>query len=171
VRGTFRTIGSWGLIFFLDKQGVLKIAESIGIPVPRSIYVDEGDAHDPAALGLAYPIIVKPNSTDGSFGITSKSVCHTLQDVHAAVDQIRNIFHIHGAILLQEYLTGRDVNVGVMERWNPQGGRMEPWVLPITEEDYSALPEDLPKICGFESKVSPSFLFCFSIVLRIRTCR
>jgi hypothetical protein len=40
-----------------------------------------------------------------------------------------------------------------MERRDPQTGQFEPWVLPISEEDYSALPDGLPKICGFESKV------------------
>jgi hypothetical protein len=70
-----------------------------------------------------------------------------------AIASIRDVFCVRGPVLIQEYLTGRDVNVGVMERENPKTGKIEPWVLPITEEDYSALPEDLPKICGFESKV------------------
>ena len=133
-----------------DKQGVLKIVESIGVPVPRSVYVD--DLSDPVALGLQYPIIVKPNSTDGSFGITAKSVCHSFGDVQLAMQEIRQKFYIRGPVLYQEFLTGRDINVGVMERLNEKSGEMEPWVLPITEEDYSALPDDLPKICGFESK-------------------
>ena len=135
-----------------DKQCILKVAESIGVPVPKSIFIEEGDSYDPKDYGMLYPVIVKPNSTDGSFGITAKNVCSSLEQLHEAVSQIRNIFHIRGPILLQEYLTGRDVNVGVMEKWDPNTKQYEPWVLPISEEDYSALPEGLPKICGFESK-------------------
>lgn len=134
-----------------DKQAVVKIAESIGVPVPKSVFLADDSQLDPTSFGLEYPIIVKPNSTDGSFGITSKSVCHNLNDVKGAIKMIRETFQITGAVLFQEYLTGRDVNVGVMER-PAENGMMEPWTLPITEEDYSALPADLPKICGFESK-------------------
>jgi D-alanine-D-alanine ligase len=158
-----KTMGiSYGALFIiisttdslLDKQAVLKIAESIGVPAPKSIYIDENDQVDPEAHGLAYPVMVKPNSTDGSFGITAKSVCHSLTDVKAAMSEIRNTFHVRGPVLFQEYLTGRDVNVGAMERRNPKTGEMEIWILPISEEDYSALPENLPRICGFESKVA-----------------
>jgi D-alanine-D-alanine ligase len=51
-----------------DKQAVVKVAESIGIPVPKSIYLDEGDSLNPVEHGLAFPVLIKPNSTDGSFG-------------------------------------------------------------------------------------------------------
>lgn len=54
--------------------------------------------------------------------------------------------------MLQEFLEGRDINVGVIERLDSKSGHYVPWTLPITEEDYSELPPDLPKICGFESK-------------------
>ena len=46
-----------------------------------------------------------------------------------------------------------------MERRDERTGTFEPWVLPISEEDYSALPEGLPKICGFESKVKYQMIF------------
>lgn len=48
---------------------------------------------------------------------------------------------------MQEYLDGKDVNVGAMEKVN-EGI----WILPISEENYDDLPPELPKICGFESK-------------------
>jgi D-alanine-D-alanine ligase len=151
-----------------DKQAVLKVAESIGVPVPKSVYVEEGAELDPSTYGLEWPIMVKPNSTDGSFGITQRNVCHNMDNLKAAMEEIRNVFHIRGPVLYQEYLTGRDVNVGVMEQRNLQTGEMEPQTLPITEEDYSALPEDLPKICGFESKWDESSPY-YKIVTRPTT--
>jgi D-alanine-D-alanine ligase len=87
------------------------------------------------------------------------NVCSTRQQLDAAIDQIRNVFHIRGPILLQEYLTGRDINVGCMERRDEKTQSMEAWILPITEEDYSALPENLPRICGFESKVNHNHVY------------
>lgn len=51
-----------------DKQCILKVAESIGIPVPKSAFIEEGASLDPKDYGLEFPVFVKPNSTDGSFG-------------------------------------------------------------------------------------------------------
>lgn len=51
--------------------------------------------------------------------------------------------------LLEEFLPGKDISVGIIG--NPPGCT----VLPITEEDYSAVPEELPKICGYEAKWLP----------------
>jgi len=93
---------------------------------------------------------VKPNSTDGSYGITKKSVCYNETEVKEAIKQIRQLFNVHCPVLIQEYLEGRDVNCAIIG--NPPGPHT---VLPITEEDYSALPAGWPKICGFESKWDP----------------
>jgi len=45
---------------------------------------------------------------------------------------------------------GKDISVGIIG--NPSGYYT---VLPITEEDYSALPPELPRICGYEAKWLP----------------
>lgn len=113
-------------------------------------------------------------------GITAKNVCYRLEEVEVAIEQIRNVFYITGPLLIQEFLTGRDVNAGVMERVVAGGGandggvvdasmaKKEIWVLPITEEDYSKVPEELPKICGFESKWDESSPY-FQIITRPTT--
>lgn len=55
---------------------VLGIARELGIPTPKSVYVEKDDAllNLIKENGLEYPLFVKPNHTDGSFGITAKSV-------------------------------------------------------------------------------------------------
>ncbi|MBP2133730.1 hypothetical protein J2128_001684 [Methanomicrobium sp. W14] len=53
-------------------------------------------------------------------------------------------------IMVEEYLSGKDISVGIIG--NPPGSYE---VLPIIEEDYSNLPDDLPKICGYEAKWDP----------------
>lgn len=128
-----------------DKQAILKIADSIDIPTPQSFYIED-DADITCKYKFAYPVFVKPNSTDGSFGITQKSVCNNEEELKAAITMIREEFQIECPILVQEYLTGRDINVACLG-YSKTG---EPIFLPVTEEDYSDLPEDLPKICGFE---------------------
>lgn len=97
---------------------------------------------------LPYPVFVKPNNTDGSFGITEKSICHNADELCAAVRMIRDTFRVHGPVLVQEYLPGKDVTVSMIG--NPPA---DPSVqLPIIEEDYSEVPSSLPRILGFESK-------------------
>lgn len=132
-----------------DKQLVLNMAAGIGIPVPKTVYIeDENVSLD--IKDLEFPVIVKPNSTDGSFGITKKNVCHNEQELREAFRHVREVFKVHHPLLVQEYLEGRDVNCAIIG--NPPDKYQ---VLPITEEDYSALPAGWPRICGFESKWDP----------------
>ncbi|TAL75711.1 MAG: hypothetical protein EPN88_03215, partial [Bacteroidetes bacterium] len=49
-----------------------------------------------------------------------------------------------------EFLTGKEISVGIIG--NPPESYT---VLPVIEEDYSRLPVDLPKICGYEAKWEP----------------
>lgn len=135
-----------------DKYAILEIAESLGVPIPKTFYVENDEELETLKTQIAYPAFVKPSSTDGSFGITEKSVCKTPQDIDAAMKMIREDFGVDCPILVQEFLDGRDINVGVLGYCEKNG---EPRALPITEEDYSALPENLPKILGFESKWDP----------------
>eukprot|EP01116_Phalansterium_solitarium_P006869 TRINITY_DN19277_c0_g1_i1.p1 TRINITY_DN19277_c0_g1~~TRINITY_DN19277_c0_g1_i1.p1 ORF type:complete len:476 (+),score=172.09 TRINITY_DN19277_c0_g1_i1:1530-2957(+) len=132
-----------------DKQVILDIAKSIGIPVPRSVLVDKDELIVPTIKSeqLVYPVFIKPNSTDGSYGITTKSICRSDEDVQACVRMVREQFHISGGLLIQEYLEGADMNTGIIG--NPPGPCH---YLPVTEEDYSEVPAHLPRILGFESK-------------------
>ncbi|MEM2690082.1 MAG: D-alanine--D-alanine ligase, partial [Nitrososphaerota archaeon] len=62
----------------------------------------------------------------------------------------REKFGYDKPILVEEFLTGKDLTVGIIG--NPPEDYI---VLPITEEDYSVLPEGLPPICGYEAKWLP----------------
>lgn len=77
--------------------------------------------------------------------MTQKNIAKNDKELLAALESIRKEFKIEGSLVIQEYLEGPDLNVGLLGN--------KPMVLPITQEDYSCLPENLPKICGFESKV------------------
>jgi len=141
--------GPIGLGFTSDKQAVLTIARELGIPTPLSVYVEK-DAEVFKIIEqhkLEYPLFVKPNHTDGSFGITTKSICRSEQDVLEAIKMIRDTFHIPGPILIQEFLEGTDLNTAIIG--NPQYKHM---FLPVTEEDYSSVPTNLPRVLGFEAK-------------------
>jgi D-alanine-D-alanine ligase len=127
-----------------DKQVQLCVAEGLGVRVPRSVLLALGQ---PVPDDLSYPVIVKPNTTDGSVGIEARSVARDAEGVSAALCMMRDEYRLSCAAVLQEYLPGKDVCVSLLGN-APDGIS----VLPITEEDYSALPDELPKICGYEAK-------------------
>jgi D-alanine-D-alanine ligase len=140
--------GPQSLAFCYDKSLVRGIAVEMQIPVPEGIFVKPGD--DTFELTFGFPVIVKPNFGDSSFGITQRSVANTIEEVVNAISEIRGKFGYEKPILVEEFLTGKDLTVGII------GNLPESYtVLPIIEEDYSALPPELPRICGYEAKWQP----------------
>ena len=136
------------LAFCYDKSLVRGIAGEMGIPVGSAFFV-RPDA-ETIDSSVAFPVIVKPNFGDSSFGIFADSVA---EDEGALLDAIRRL---HGQVgyekpvLVEEFLPGKDLTIGIIG--NPSGPYQ---VLPITEEDYSELPPELPRICGYEAKWCP----------------
>lgn len=117
------------------------------IPIARGTLVI-GDP-DLSKLPLHFPLLVKPNSGDSSFGITQKSIAHSREELLEIMAETREIIGSDKPFLLEEFLPGKDISVGIIG--NPPACT----VLPIIEEDYSAVPEDLPRICGYEAKWLP----------------
>ena len=137
------------LAYCYDKSLVRGIAQEMDIPVPMAFVIKPEDFHF-VEFPLVFPVIVKPNFGDSSFGITQDSVCFDLQALETAILKNRELFGHGKPILVEEYLTGKDLSVGIIG--NP-GSNYK--ILPIIEEDYSSLPEDLPRICGYEAKWDP----------------
>jgi D-alanine-D-alanine ligase len=131
-----------------DKSLVRGVAREMGIPVPEAVVIKPGDMK--FHLPFDFPVIVKPNFGDSSFGITQKSVAKNLEELIDAISEIRDKFGYDKPILVEEFLTGKDLSVGIIG--NPPHSYT---ILPIIEEDYSSLPPDLPKICGYEAKWLP----------------
>ncbi len=138
------------LAYCYDKSLVRGIAKEMDIPVPNAFMINPDDIQY-VAFPLTFPVIVKPNHGDSSFGITQNNVCYDLQALENAIIGIREKFGYNKPILVEEYLTGKDISVGIIG--NPTTSYN---ILPIIEEDYSALPEGLPKICGYEAKWDPA---------------
>ncbi len=136
------------LAFCYDKSLVRGIAKEMGIPVPEGFFIKPEDST--FELYFPFPAITKPNFGDSSFGITQRSVTNTIEELVNAITEIREKFGYEKPILVEEFLTGMDFTVGIIG--NPPESYT---VLPIIEEDYSALPPELPKICGYEAKWLP----------------
>jgi D-alanine-D-alanine ligase len=148
LRVQYTGAGPQCLAYCYDKSLVRGIAQEMGIPVPQAFFIKPEDTA--FELPFGFPVIVKPNFGDSSFGITQRSVANNLEELLNAISEIREKFGYEKPILVEEFLTGKDLSVGIIG--NPPSSYT---VLPITEEDYSAVPEHLPRICGYEAKWSP----------------
>lgn len=106
-----------------NKRDTLSVLSKFNIPKANSIYITKGDTVDgniiAAELGL--PFFVKPNQSGSSLGV---SMVTTLEDFQKALDFA---FAEDNDILIESYLNGREVSVGVLKY---QG---ETKVLGITE--------------------------------------
>jgi D-alanine-D-alanine ligase len=136
------------LAFCYDKSLIRGISKEMQVPVPEGVFVRPED--DTFEIPFGFPVIVKPNFGDSSFGITQRSVANSMEELVNAVVEIREKFGYEKPILVEEFLTGKDITIGII------GNLPESYmVLPIIEEDYSALPPQLPRICGYEAKWLP----------------
>ncbi len=150
------------LAFCYDKSLVRGIAMEMQVPVPDAFFIKPQD--DIFELPIGFPVIVKPNFGDSSFGITQRSVSNTIEGLVNAISEIREKFGYEKPILVEEFLTGNDLTVGII------GNLPESYtVLPLIEEDYSALPAELPRICGYEAKWLPDSPYwnCKSIAVNL----
>ncbi|HRQ45151.1 MAG TPA: methyltransferase domain-containing protein [Candidatus Goldiibacteriota bacterium] len=139
------------LAYCYDKSLVRGIAAEMGIPVPKAFFIKPEDITYELPVNFSFPLIVKPNFGDSSFGITRTSVVHNLEQLDRAISDVREKTGYEKPILVEEFLIGSDITVGIIGN-PPESYR----IMPITEEDYSDLPPDLPKICGYEAKWDPS---------------
>ena len=127
-----------------DKGKVKDILLSQGILTPRYKIFDRSVNQ---IKGNIFPIIVKPLHEDGSLGISKESVVF---DNGALARQIQYVIEKYDQpALVEEFIDGRELNVGLLETNGKVG------VLPISEIDYSEFPEEVPKICGYEAKWVP----------------
>lgn len=94
-----------------NKRDTLSVLSKFDIPKAQSIYLSKGDAIDGqqvvAQLGL--PFFVKPNQSGSSLGV---SMVSTLDDFQKALDFA---FAEDNDILIESYLNGREVSVGVIK--------------------------------------------------------
>ena len=146
------------MLYCYDKQIVRLIAESLGVAVPQERFVQAANVR--SATVPAFPALIKPNTADGSVGITKDAV---VNDEHEARDYLAWLAdELPGRdVLIQEYLPGTEYGLGILG--NPDG---EFSALPMLEVDFSALPGDCAPILSFESKTDPDSPYWDGIQLK-----
>ena len=99
-----------------NKAQTRSVVSASGVRVAKAQQLRRGDT-----LTMQPPFIVKPNSEDNSLGVTL--VWHEDQIAEA----LRVGFELDDTLLIEDYIPGRELRVGVVER----GGKL--WVPPMIE--------------------------------------
>ena len=94
-----------------------------------------------------FPLIVKPIASDGSEGVTQKSVVENRKQLIGAIENNFKLFH--QPALVEKYINGREINVAVLEI------KGLPKVLPASEITFPKEYGQKYKIVDFESKWRP----------------
>ncbi|HEY7395355.1 MAG TPA: hypothetical protein VH559_10960 [Gemmatimonadaceae bacterium] len=131
----FTGASSYTTAVCLRKHVVNGMLEKSGLPVPRFAVVRRGDP----LVSVGFPAIVKPAAEDASLGIEQRSVVRTARQLAARVDAMLEIWD---EVLIQRYIDGREVNVGIL------GDS----VLPIAEIDFRRMPAGRWRIVTYQSK-------------------
>ena len=133
-----------------QRKGLAKaILARDNIPTPRYKIIDPtvGDAEpDTLRHNLRYPLIVKPVREDASLGVENESVVSDKDALDARVKLIHERFK--QPALVEEFIEGRELGVAVL-------GNSPPIALPISEMDFSGMPDHLHKIISYQAKWDP----------------
>jgi D-alanine-D-alanine ligase len=133
--------GPHGLMVAQDKAIAKKIFAFHGVRTPvfaKSFRGRLDFSHD-----LHFPVIVKPAREDGSIGIEFSAVVNSIRELMERMDWLHT--HFDSPVLIEEYVEGREMYVGVL-------GNDKPEALPIVELDLSKLPDGTPRIAAAEVK-------------------
>ncbi len=142
--------GPLALGLALNKFRVKQILRTSGIPVPYGYLCPVGQRVAPRAL-RRFPVIVKPVHEDASLGINSNSVCHNSAQLERQVAYIHEVYHQDA--LAEQFLEGREFNVAIF--CGPDAR-----ALPISEIDFSQMPEHEPRIVSYRAKWDEESVVC-----------
>lgn len=127
-----------------NKQLAKRILLSAGILTPHFIYIDK--LQKSYRHNLKYPVIIKPAFEDASVGIENSAIVTNSRELKNRIEYIINDFK--QPALCEEFIDGRELNVAIF-------GDEKPTALPISEIDFSQMPEHLYNIVSYQAKWDP----------------
>ncbi len=106
-----------------NKKDTLSVVKEYGIKTAVSVYLNQGDVIDADKIieKVGLPCFIKPNNAGSSYGI---SKAYSKEEILKGIDVA---YKEDNSILIESFLNGTEVSVGVIEYNN------EIKVLPITE--------------------------------------
>jgi len=139
----FTGSSAMALLLSTDKLTVKRLLNGSGLRTPPFFLYEGGEVLRPG--GLNFPVILKPRFQDASIGIAQESVVEKSGDLLA---RLEDHYARHGAILVEEYVAGREFNVSLF-------GYPHPRVMPLAEIDFSGFPANLHRIVSYKAKWDP----------------
>ena len=124
----------------LDKKRAKEILYSNGINTPRAITLSPKEKFTKKDVNLTYPLILKLVDEDASIGISENSVVNSYGELKKHFTFLTETYN--KSLIVEEYIVGRELNCAVL------GDKP----LPISEIDFTGLPEGLPKIVTYDGK-------------------
>lgn len=133
-----------GLANCQNKVLAKRLLSSAGIRIPHFFIIHAKTVRYPHKL--KYPLLVKPAFEDASVGIENDSIVNNGKQLRTRIEFVLKQFN--QPALVEEYIEGRELNVAVM-------GDKKLRVLPISEIDFSTMPDHLHNIVSFQAKWDP----------------
>lgn len=98
----------------MDKYRSKHIAQSVGVPVARAVFLNRssapaGGVEAAVREGLSLPVVVKPNNQGSSVGLT---VVASHRDLDEAAEYA---FRLDDNIIVEEYVAGREITAAMLE--------------------------------------------------------
>src|SRR5687768_4990653 len=131
----FTGSSSWTAALTLRKNLVNAVLDRAGLPVPRWSYLRKGDK----VTSVGFPAICKPAAEDASIGIEQRSVVRSTRALNARIAAMHERWD---EIIIQRYIDGREVNVGIVDDQ----------ILPVAEINFGDMPRGMWKIVSYQSK-------------------
>ncbi|MDA9339630.1 D-alanine--D-alanine ligase [Polaribacter sp.] len=140
---------SYQMALTFNKRDTLSVVKEYGIKTATSYYLNIGNEIDINAIiaKVGLPCFVKPNNAGSSFGI---SKAHTIVEIMPA---IQKAFKEDSEILIESFLEGREVSVGVIQY--QQNLKVLPITEIITENDFFDYEA---KYHGKSTEITPAIL-------------
>lgn len=124
----------------LDKALTKKVFLYHGIPTPKFQLFNFAD--DELNPHLKFPLFLKPNAEGSSKGVLNENL---VKDKITFAKRLKWLFeHFKGAVLVEEFLPGREFTVAILG--NP------PQTLPIIEQRLDRLPKEYAPFSSYEVK-------------------
>jgi len=131
----------------LNKFRSKQILTSYSINTPSFTILKLRDDIESTVNDLDFPLILKLNKEDASIGISENSVVHNYEELITRINFLRETYNQD--LIIEEYIEGREFNVAILDEE----------ILPISEINFSGLPDNLPKIVTYEAKWSPGTIY------------
>ena len=127
-----------------SKIFVKRMLNSKGINTPRFFIIKKPKKR--YHHNLKFPLMVKPSLEDASVGIENESIVKDNKELKERIEYILKYFF--QPVLVEEFIEGRELNVAVL-------GDERPRALPISEIDFSKMPDNLYNIVSYQAKWDP----------------